>query len=73
MKLSEQICIYNILGEETKIVYEIFFNFLETDWLVIPDNASIDTFMGLTYLSDYFCIPVLSQICCNELISMITE
>jgi hypothetical protein len=60
------------MGNDNKIVYEIFFNFMESDWLVVPDNVSIDTYLQLTYLADYFCVPVLTQLCCNELITMVT-
>lgn len=54
------------------MVYEIFFNFMDTEWLVVPDNISVNTYLQLTVLADYFCIPILSQLCCNELLSMIT-
>ncbi len=72
VSLGEQISIVNILSDESKIVYQIFINFLENDWLVVPDNVSVDTFLALTILADYFCIPILSQLCCNELLSMIS-
>jgi len=45
---------------------------LDSDWLVLPDNLSVDTLIALNYLADYFCIPVLSHICSNELSTMIS-
>ncbi len=63
----------DILGEENKIVYQMFFNFLESDWLVVPDNVSAETFLQLIMLADYFCVKVLSQLCCNELMGMLTS
>jgi len=47
-------------------------NFLDTDFLVVPDNISYETYSQLTILAEYYCVPVLTQICCNELINMIT-
>lgn len=66
------ITLNNLIGDENKIVYEIFFNFLETGFLVLPDNGSTETFMSLSTLSDYFCVSSLIQICSNELMNMIS-
>ena len=55
------------------MTYEIFFNFLDSDWLVVPDNISAYTLIQLTILADYFCIPTLSQLCCNELLIMLNN
>jgi hypothetical protein len=51
----------------------MFFNFLDTDWLVISDNSSADTYLQLIALGDYFCVPVLTQLCCNELLTMLNN
>jgi len=66
------VSLIDVLGENNKMVYEIFFNFMDTDWLVVPDNVSVETYLELSILADYFCVPVLSQVCCNELITMLT-
>lgn len=71
--LSQKLSLINVLGEDNKMIYEIFFNFLESDWLVIPDNVSTETCLQLAMLADYFCVPVLSQLCCNELMGMLTN
>ena len=54
-----------------KIVYDIFFNFISTGWLVTLDNVSEKVLMDLVILADYFCVPKLAEICSNELTSMI--
>jgi len=51
----------------------MLFNFLESDWLVVPDNTSTDTYLQLITLADYFCVPVLVQLCSNELLSMLNN
>lgn len=71
-KDSQNIQLVDHLENDNKIIYEIFFNFIDTDWLVVSDNVSVDTYLRLTYLADYFCVPVLSQLCCNELIQLLT-
>lgn len=69
---DEKYKLIDILGSESEIVYQIFFNFLDTDFLAVPDNISPETYLQLTVLAEYYCVPVLTQICCNELINMIT-
>lgn len=49
----------------------MLFNFLESDWLVVPENISSDTYLQLVTLADYFCLPALTQLCCNELLGML--
>ena len=39
---------------------------------MVSDNVSVDTYLLLTFLADYFCVPVLMQLCCNELIQLLT-
>ncbi len=45
---------------------------MHSDWLVVPDNVSADTYIQLILLADYFCVPLLTHLCCNELITMLT-
>jgi hypothetical protein len=51
----------------------MFFNFLDSDWLVVPDNVSTQTYEELIVLGDYFCVPVLVQICANEMMAMVNS
>lgn len=69
---SENITLFDVHGDSNKILYEIFFNFMHSDWLVVPDNVSAETYIQLILLADYFCVPLLTQLCCNELITMLT-
>jgi hypothetical protein len=46
---------------------------LESDWLVVPDNVSTQTYEELIVLGDYFCVPVLVQICANEIMAMVNS
>lgn len=62
---NDTVSLPNVLGEDSRVVYEIFFNFIDTDWLVVPDNVSCDTFLHLITLADYFCVPLLAQLCSN--------
>ena len=59
------------LVQNDKVLYDVFFEYMETDWLVLPDNVSANTIMQLSLLADYFCVAPLNRTCCNQLIAMI--
>lgn len=46
---------------------------MDSDWLVVPDNISAETYLQLITLADYFCVPVLVQLCSNELLNMLNN
>jgi hypothetical protein len=46
---------------------------LDSDWLVVPDNVSTQTYEELIVLGDYFCVPTLVQICANEIMAMVNS
>ena len=53
------------LAQNDKVLFDVFFAYMETDWLVLPDNVSANTIMQLSTLADYFCVAPLNKTCCN--------
>lgn len=55
------------LSKEYFIVFDILINYLQHDFLLVPQSFSIQSWMELCELSDYFSVGRLKNICENQL------